>query len=76
MRLTQLDTVDHANSNKIYQRLSPLHDDASSEEVSRRQLLREFCLGSIFDFFNTIGHEKSHAREAGIQPPSGLLPDM
>jgi hypothetical protein len=39
-------------------------ENASSEEICPGKLLRGFCLGSIFDFFNRIGQLQTSNRFA------------
>jgi hypothetical protein len=51
MRLTPSDTVDHIDLNRSFRRPSSSHEERiPQKESAAGKLLREFCLGSIFDF--------------------------
>src|SRR5262245_22651282 len=60
MRFTPSDMADHINLNKIFQRpSSSLEERALSRNQKRASFCENFCIGSIFDFFNRIGPQQT-----------------
>jgi hypothetical protein len=74
MRLTPSDTVDHVDLNRSFRRLSSSHEERILRRNPPPASFREnFCLGSIFDFFNRIGHKPKSAPATTMAAPALIV---
>ena len=69
----RVNAADHINIIKIIQRPFSSPEEACSREKSGGKLLRDFCIGVIFDFFNRIDPKPTCASNVLCADPSGAL---